>query len=120
MMSVKTVEDAYLFSLKEDEKLAIKQIQQGRGKTPTQVIHKGVIHDKAHKSKGESEKPHSHLERGGSSRGRHGGGRSSSRGRGRSRGGEVRFYACGNIGHMSWECPDKNKEGRGQAQISEA
>jgi hypothetical protein len=80
---------------------------------------KGVSHDKAHKSKDETEKPHSHLERGGSSEGREDGGRSYFIGRGRSRG-EVRCYACGKIGHMSWECHEKKKEGGGEAHISEA
>jgi hypothetical protein len=36
------------------------------------------------------------------------------------RGGEVRCYACRKTGHMSWECPEKNKEGGGEAHISEA
>jgi hypothetical protein len=93
MMSVRTVEDAYQISLKAEEKLARKQSQRNRGRSPSKG--KGVSHDKAQKSKDGIEKPHSHSERGGSSRGRQGGGRSSSRGRGRSRGGEVRCYACG-------------------------
>jgi hypothetical protein len=53
-------------------------------------------------------------------RGRQGGGISSYRGRGRSRGGEVRCYACGKTEHMSWKCPERKKEGGGEAHISEA
>jgi hypothetical protein len=93
MMSVRTMEDAYQFALKAEEKLARKQNQRGKGRSPVLNKGKGVAHDKAQKSKDETEKPHSHSERGGSSRGRQDGGRSSSRGRGR--GGEVRCYTCG-------------------------
>jgi hypothetical protein len=109
MMLVRTVEDAYQFALKAEEKLARKQSQRGRGKIPAQNKNKGVTHDKAHKSKDETKKPHSHSERGGSSRERQGGGRSSSKGRGRREQGEVRCYACGKTRHMSWECPEKKK-----------
>ena len=77
---------------------------------------KGFNHDRAHQSKDEAEKPHNHLEQGGSSRGRQSGGRNSSRGRGR---GGVRCYNCGKIGNMSWECPEKKKEG-GEAHISKS
>jgi hypothetical protein len=119
MMSVRTVEDVYQFSLKA-EKLARKQIQRGRGKIPTPNKRKGVTHDKAHKSNDEIEKPHNHSERGGNSRGIKGGGRSSSRGSGRRGGGELRFYAYGKTWHMSWECIKKNKEGGGEYHISEA
>jgi hypothetical protein len=116
MMLVRTVEDSYQFLLKAEEKLARKQSQRGRGKISALNKGKGVPHDKAHNSKDEVETPHSHLERRGSSRGRQGGGRNSSRGRGR---GGMRCYACGKIGHVSWECPKKKKEG-GEAHISEA
>jgi hypothetical protein len=51
--------------------------------------------------------------------GESGGRNSFPRGRGRGRGGEVRCYACGKIGHMSWECPERKKEG-GEAHILEA
>jgi hypothetical protein len=47
-----------------------------------------------------------------------GGGRSSSRGRGRRGGGEVICYACGKTRQMSWKCPEKNKEGGGEAHNS--
>jgi hypothetical protein len=84
MMSVRIVEDAYQIALKAEEKLTRKQSLRNRGRIPNKG--KGVSHDKTCKSKDGTEKPQSHSERGGSSRGRQGGGRSSSRGRGRSRG----------------------------------
>jgi hypothetical protein len=116
MRLVRIVEDAYQFTLKAEEKLARKQSQRSRGKISAPNKGKGVAHDKAHNSKDEAETPHSHSERGESSRGRQGGGRNSSGGRGR---GGIRCYACGNTGHMSWECLVKKKEG-GEAHISEA
>ena len=62
MMSVMTVEDAYQFSLKVEEKLARKHIQQGRGKGSIPRKSKGFNHDRAHQSKDEAEKPHNHSE----------------------------------------------------------
>jgi hypothetical protein len=70
MMLVKIVEDDYRFTLKEEEKLAKKQSQQGRGKSPAPNKSEGVTHAKSHKSKDEAEKPHSHSKRGENSRGR--------------------------------------------------
>jgi hypothetical protein len=32
----------------------------------------------------------------------------------------VRCYTYGKAGHKSWECPKRNKEGEGEAHISEA
>jgi hypothetical protein len=32
----------------------------------------------------------------------------------------VKCYACGKIGHMSWECPKKKITGTGEAHIYEA
>jgi hypothetical protein len=116
MMLIRIVEDAYQFALKVEEKLARKQSQRGTGKISVPNKGKGVTHDKVHNSKDETETPHSHSKGGGSSRGRQGGGRNSSRGRGR---GGIRYYACGKTGYMSWECPEKMKEG-GEAHILEA
>jgi hypothetical protein len=120
MMSGRIVEDAYQFALKAADKLAKKPKKRGRGRRPVLKKGKGAAHDEEKKSKDETEKPHSHLDRGGSSRGRQDGGRSSSRGRGRGRGGEVRCYTCGKAGHKFWECYERNKEGEGEAHILEA
>jgi hypothetical protein len=117
MMKVRKVEDAYQIALKAEEKLARKQSQQSRGRSLNRG--KRVSHDKAQKPKGEAEKPHSHSKRGGSSQGRQSGDRNYfPRGRGRGRGGEVKCYSCGKVGHMSWEFLERKKEG-GEAHISE-
>jgi hypothetical protein len=79
MMSVRTVEDSYQFALKAEEKLARKQNQRSRGRSPVPNKGKEFSHDKAQNPKYETEKPNSQSERGGSSRGRKYGGRSSSR-----------------------------------------
>jgi hypothetical protein len=63
MMSVRIVEDAYHIALKAEEKLARKQSQKNRGRSPSKG--KGVANDKTQKSKDETEKPHSHSKRGG-------------------------------------------------------
>jgi hypothetical protein len=116
MMTVRTVEDVYQIVLKAEKKLARKKSQQSKGRGLN--IGKGVVCDKAQNPKGEAEKPHNHSERGGSSRGRKGGGINSfPRGRGRGRGGEVKCYACEKVGHVSWECPKRKKGGK--AHISE-
>jgi hypothetical protein len=66
-MSVRIVEDAYQFALKEEEKLSEKQSHRGRGKILVPRKRKGFTRDITHQSKDEIEKPHSHMERGGSS-----------------------------------------------------
>ena len=62
MMSFKTVEDAYQFVLKAEEKLARKQNQRGRGKSSVPRKSKGFNRDRAHQSKDEADKPHNHSE----------------------------------------------------------
>jgi hypothetical protein len=109
MMTIRTVEDAYQSTLKAEEKLARKQSQWNRGKSPSRG--RGTIREKFHKPKPKAEKPHSHTKRGGSSKGgQHGGRNSFSRGRGRSGGGEVKLYACGKTWHMSWECLERKRK----------
>jgi hypothetical protein len=94
MMTVRIVNDVYNITLKAEEKLVRKHSQRSRGKSPN--IGKGVAHDKTQNPKGEDEKTHSHSKRGGISNGKQpGGGNSFSRGRGRSIGGEIRFYTYG-------------------------
>jgi hypothetical protein len=41
------------------------------------------------------------------------------RGRGRGRGGVVKCFTCRKVGHKSYECPKKNKEG-GETHIAKA
>ena len=67
MMSVRTMEDAYQFALKVEEKLARKHNQRGRGKGLVPSKSKGFNCDREHHSKDEVEKPHNYSERGGSS-----------------------------------------------------
>jgi hypothetical protein len=94
MMTIRTVEDAYQIALKAEEKLARNQSQRSRGRGSNRG--KGIVYDKAPKTKDEIEKSYGHFERGGSSRRRPFGGRNYfPRGRGRGRGGEVKCYACG-------------------------
>ena len=93
MTTMKIIEDSYQVAFKAEEKLARKQSQHNRGKIPH--TGKGIFHDKSQKPITETEKSHGPIERGGSFKGRQYGGKNYfPRGRGRSRGGEVRCYAC--------------------------
>jgi hypothetical protein len=119
MMTMTTVEDAYHIALKVEEKLARNQSQRNRSRGLNRG--KGVVYDRAPKYKDESEKSYGHFESGGSSQRRLFCGRNYfPQGRGRSRGRGAKFYAYGNIGHMSWECPERKREGGGEAHISES
>jgi hypothetical protein len=71
----------------------------------------------------EEKKPHNHPERGGSSQGGKYVDRNTfprERGRRRGRGGEIKCFFCGNIGHKYFECPNRKIHGGGEAHISEA
>jgi hypothetical protein len=120
MIKIRNVEDAYQMALKAVEKLAQTQGHRGRGQSQSRG--KAIAQDKTQKSKEEEKKPHTHLERGGSSQGGQYVDRSTfprARGRGRGRGGEIKCFVCGKIGHKYFECPDRKKDG-GEAHISEA
>jgi hypothetical protein len=109
----------YQSELKEEEKLARKQSQRNKGKSPSRG--KGTFQENFQKPKPEARKYHSHTKGGGSSRGgQYGGRKYFSQGRGRGRGVEVKCYAYGNTWHMSWECLErKNKEGGREGDIYE-
>jgi hypothetical protein len=114
------MEDAYQMALKAEEKLSRKQGQRGRGRS--QYRDKTIAQDITQKSKEEGKKPQTQHERGGSSqRGKYADRNTfpRARGRGRGRGDEVKCFVCGKIGHKSYECPNKKKDG-GETHISEA
>jgi hypothetical protein len=125
MMTIQMVEDAYQMALKTEEKLNQKQGQRGRGRS--QARRKSVIQDRNQKPKEEWKKPQ--IERGGSSQRRQYADKKGeyadnnifprTRGTGRGRGGVIKCFTCGNIGHKYYECPDKKKE-EGETHISEA
>jgi hypothetical protein len=118
MVKIRNVEDTYQISLKAKEKLARKQGQISRGRS--QRRGKEVSQDRIHKPKEEENKPHIHLERGGSSQGRQTADKNSfpqDRGRGRGRGGEIKCFVCGKIEHKSFECPNRKRYG-GKDHIS--
>jgi hypothetical protein len=120
MVTIRNVEDVYQVALKAKEKLARKQSKRGKGRS--QRRGKAISHDRVQNPKDEEKKPHNHPERGGSSQGRQYADMNTFprvRGRGRGRGGEVKCFFCGNIGHKSWESPDRKRDGGGKNHISE-
>jgi hypothetical protein len=120
MMIIQTIEDAYQMALKAEEKLSQKKIQRGRGKS--QPRGKTIVQDRSQKLKEEWKKPQPQTEKGGSSqRGKYADNNTfpRTRGRGRRRGGVIKWFTCGKNGHKSYECPDKKKE-VGETHITEA
>jgi hypothetical protein len=119
MMTMLNVEDSYQMALKDEKKLSQKQGQRGRG--INQARGKTISQDRTQRPKEEGKKPQYQHERGGSSRRGQYADRNTfprARGRGRGRGSEVKCFVCGNIGHKSYECPDRKKYG-GETHIAE-
>ena len=107
---MKIVEDAYQVSLKVEDKLLRKKNQRNRGKN--MVRGRGVPNRGGRNSKDEDESSRSSIQsfqRGGFRGGR---------GRGINR--EVRCYTCGEIGHMSWDCPRNKSKGQINVNVTEA
>jgi hypothetical protein len=112
LLSLRTVEDAYQATLKEEEKLARKKSQRNRGRSPARG--KGQSNrGRFQPSKEEAGSSSSQSPRGGESRGII----FFSRGRGRGR--EMRCYTCGKIGHMSWDCPENKETNQRNAHVAE-
>jgi hypothetical protein len=114
-------------ALKAEEKLSRKQGQRGRGRS--QARGKSVAQDRNQKAKEDWKKPQTQTKRGGSSQRRQYANKKGeyadnnifprTRGRGRGRGGVIKCFTCGKVGHKSYECPDKKKE-EGETHITEA
>jgi hypothetical protein len=111
------VEDYYQMALNFEEKLSQKQGQRGRGRS--QPRGKSVAQDRNQKPKEEWKKPQTQTKRGGSSqrgklteqRGQYADGNifHRTKGRGRGRGGALKCFTCGKVGHKSYECLDRKK-----------
>jgi hypothetical protein len=101
-------------------KLTRKKGERGRGRSQSRG--KVASQDRVHNPKDEEKKPHNHPERGGSSQGGQYANKNNfprARGRGRGRGGEIKCFVCGKIKHKYFECPDRKRDGGGEAHISE-
>jgi hypothetical protein len=97
--------------LKAEEKLARKQSWKFKGIGSTRSKGQSSGRGAFHTPRDEGGSPNS---RGGESRGR------IFFPRGRDRGGrEIKCYTCGNIGHMSWDCPKNKSAGQRNANVAE-
>ena len=114
MLSLKTVDEAYQMTLKDEEKLLRKQSARGKGtfrEKGSQGGRGGSIAPKI----GASSSCRQQI----SSDGDAGGRRSFSRGRGgRGRGREFRCYKCNKVGQRSHECPKNEGTNQRNAIVS--
>eukprot|EP00253_Pinus_taeda_P012339 PITA_12339 len=112
LLSLKTVEDAYQAALKAEEKLLRKQNQINRGKNPANEGR--ILESKVQPSQNEAGSASNRApQRGGFGRGKF-----VPRGRGRGR--DVRCFACGEWGHVQWDCPHQRSANQRNVNVAEA
>eukprot|EP00253_Pinus_taeda_P002204 PITA_02204 len=112
LLSLNTVEDAYQAALKAEEKLLHKQNQRNRGKNPAnegRILESKVQHSQNEAGSASNKAPQ---------RGDFGRGRFVPRGRGRGR--DVRCFACGEWGHVQWDCPHQRSANQRNMNVAEA
>ena len=105
---MKTVEDAYQVASNVEEKLLRKQNHKNKGKN--------IVRGRGSPSSG-GRTSDDGVE-GSSNQSSQRGGFRGGRGRGRHR--EVKCYACGYIGHMSWNCPRNQSSNKRNVNVAEA
>ena len=105
LLSLRYVEEAYQVALKVEEKLMRRQSQKAK------VRGSG---GKEQQQKGEASISNQQVQPDRNNENR--GGRNASRGICRGRGGKLRCYTCGKLGHMSWDYPKNVATQRG-AQV---
>ena len=108
LLNLKTVEDAYQVASKVEEKLLRKQNQRNRRNNIVRGI--GSPNSGGRNSKDGAEGSNSQSSQRGGFRG----------GRGRGRHREVKCYACGEIVHMSWNCPRNQSSNQRNVNVAEA
>lgn len=112
LLSLRTVEDAYQAALKAEEKLLRKQNQRNRGKNlakEERILESKVQHSQNEAGSASNRAPQ---------RGEFGRGRFVPRGRGRGR--DVRCFACGEWGHVQWDCPHQRSANQRNVNVAEA
>ena len=108
LLNLKTVQDAYQVASKVEEKLLRKQNQRNRGNNIVRGRGFPSSGDGTSKDGVEGSRIQSSLR----------GGFRGGRGRGIHR--EVKCYACGDIGHMSWNCPRNQSSNQRNVNVVEA
>ena len=106
LLSLRSIEEAYQVALKVEVKLMRKQSQKAKVK---------ISRGKEQQQKGESSSSNQQVQTDITNDNR--GGRVSLRGRGRLISGQVRCYACGKLGHMSWDCLENVAKQRGEQVV---